>query len=136
MIRFDILVIKFFVIKKSDGGWKDINRCFYIGLIGLITSSSIDLRLIQLVDVDNLVSIKRKTLMYKKEELWINAVKSDSKSLIKLLMKIEKKRSYLIYLNNRPIGFKNKKIRKKDLVSNILINSLRHIYKAIDFYYT
>lgn len=37
--------------------------------------------------IDNIILIKKKALKYKKEKLWVNALKSNNKCLIKLSTK-------------------------------------------------
>lgn len=60
-------------MEKSNGGGEDIIKCFYSSLIDSMISSSIDTRLIQFVEVNNLELMKKKALIYQKEESWINA---------------------------------------------------------------
>lgn len=57
-------MVESFIIKKSGSGWENTIKCFYSSLIGLITSSSIDLEWIQLVGVDNLELKKERAFVY------------------------------------------------------------------------
>lgn len=109
-IGLDALVVESFVIEKRDNSWKDTIEYFYDGLIGSMTFNSFDLGLVWLVGVDNLESIKRRALIYQKEELWINTYIRQQKRN-KTINKNKQKRSYPLYSDDKPIRFKNKKIR-------------------------